>query len=309
VAEQLPSVPASLLLYTDGANAATSQAYSNGSGIDMQFNGGAGLREYYGEGSTASAYADIFRTFADKGYSLWLWTYETDTMPEALRNGVTGITTNDAAITGSHVEKLFPQKTYEVKKSACGRRKDFGKGKDVCGRGKDGRGESGLAGKAGNGRHGGTCLRIGARYLPDQRKRKIYGERRQRLRFVGGRAFVGRSRRRGGFRGAGKQEEKIRHGKKTIEIFGGRGERPVIRRNVFRLSVRGFFRFGRQKIIWPIIRFITRSMKRSCTTISEYKKEMSRPYWLGNVIYNELTLPIAYENGEAYADLLYAPER
>ena len=107
--------------------------------------------------------------------------------------------------------------------------------------------ESGLAGKAGNGRHGGTCLRIGARYLPDQRKRKIYGERRQRLRFVGGRAFVGRSRRRGGFRGAGKQEEKIRHGKKTIEIFGGRGERPVIRRNVFRLSVRGFFRFGRQK--------------------------------------------------------------
>ena len=81
----------------------------------MQFNGGAGLREYYGEGSTASAYADIFRTFADKGYSLWLWTYETDTMPEALRNGVTGITTNDAAITGSHVEKLFPQKTYEVK--------------------------------------------------------------------------------------------------------------------------------------------------------------------------------------------------
>lgn len=69
VAEQLPSVPASLLLYTDGANAATSQAYSNGSGIDMQFNGGAGLREYYGEGSTASAYADIFRTFADKGYS------------------------------------------------------------------------------------------------------------------------------------------------------------------------------------------------------------------------------------------------
>lgn len=31
---------------------------------------------------------------------------------------------------------------------------------------------------------------------------------------------------------------------------------------------------------------------------AEYKKEMSRPYWLGNVIYNELTLPIAYENGE-----------
>ena len=42
---------------------------------------------------------------------------------------------------------------------------------------------------------------------------------------------------------------------------------------------------------------------------AEYKKEMSRPYWLGNVIYNELTLPIAYENGEAYADLLYAPEK
>lgn len=38
-----------------------------------------------------------------------------------------------------------------------------------------------------------------------------------------------------------------------------------------------------------------------------YEEAMSRPYWLGNVIYNELTLPIAYDSGEAYAKLLYEP--
>lgn len=39
----------------------------------------------------------------------------------------------------------------------------------------------------------------------------------------------------------------------------------------------------------------------------DYEEKMSQPYWLGNVIYNELTLPIQYENGQAYANLLYAP--
>ena len=39
----------------------------------------------------------------------------------------------------------------------------------------------------------------------------------------------------------------------------------------------------------------------------EYESAMSQPYWLGNVIYNELTLPVSYENGEAYATLLYKP--
>lgn len=39
-----------------------------------------------------------------------------------------------------------------------------------------------------------------------------------------------------------------------------------------------------------------------------YKEHMSAPYWKGNVMYNELTLPISYaESGEAYAKLLYKP--
>lgn len=39
----------------------------------------------------------------------------------------------------------------------------------------------------------------------------------------------------------------------------------------------------------------------------DYESKMSQPYWFGNVIYNELALPIQYENGEAYANLLYKP--
>ena len=42
-------------------------------------------------------------------------------------------------------------------------------------------------------------------------------------------------------------------------------------------------------------------------TDEEYKEKMSRPYWYGNIMYNELTLPIQYENGEAYAKLEYTP--
>ena len=42
-------------------------------------------------------------------------------------------------------------------------------------------------------------------------------------------------------------------------------------------------------------------------TEEEYKEKMSRPYWYGNIMYNELTLPIQYENGEAYAKLEYTP--
>lgn len=39
----------------------------------------------------------------------------------------------------------------------------------------------------------------------------------------------------------------------------------------------------------------------------EYEAKMTQPYWLGNVIYNELALPVQYENGQAYANLLYSP--
>ena len=34
---------------------------------------------------------------------------------------------------------------------------------------------------------------------------------------------------------------------------------------------------------------------------------MTQPDWLGNVMYNEIALPISYENGDAYANLLYTP--
>ena len=34
---------------------------------------------------------------------------------------------------------------------------------------------------------------------------------------------------------------------------------------------------------------------------ADYKAAMTAPYWKGNVIYNELSLPILYENGEVYA--------
>lgn len=41
----------------------------------------------------------------------------------------------------------------------------------------------------------------------------------------------------------------------------------------------------------------------------DYKNAMSAPYWKGNVMYNELSLPILYENGEVYAKLYYAPTK
>ena len=40
-----------------------------------------------------------------------------------------------------------------------------------------------------------------------------------------------------------------------------------------------------------------------------YAKSISQPYWLGNVIYNEIALPVLYDNGECYAKLLYSPEK
>lgn len=42
---------------------------------------------------------------------------------------------------------------------------------------------------------------------------------------------------------------------------------------------------------------------------TDYKNAMSAPYWKGNVIYNELSLPILYDNGAVYAKLYYAPEK
>ena len=41
----------------------------------------------------------------------------------------------------------------------------------------------------------------------------------------------------------------------------------------------------------------------------DYKNAMSAPYWKGNVMYNELSLPILYENGEVYEKLYYTPTK
>ena len=94
VRAQLPTVSTSYLLNaTDGAaERALSMAKSVDGGIDITK---AALTGNYGSGTTESAYADYFRTMADRGYSSWMWTYETLDTPLAITNGVTGITTND----------------------------------------------------------------------------------------------------------------------------------------------------------------------------------------------------------------------
>ena len=109
--ELLPSVPTSLLLYTTGGENALEQAAAVKSGIDMQRDS---LRTYYGDGTLASAYSTMFRMLADRGYSLWLWTYETETMPEAFRYGVTGITTNNCWYSMNFIETLQVEKEMTV---------------------------------------------------------------------------------------------------------------------------------------------------------------------------------------------------
>lgn len=39
----------------------------------------------------------------------------------------------------------------------------------------------------------------------------------------------------------------------------------------------------------------------------DYAQKIAQPYWLGNVMYNEIALPVEYESGECYAKLLYKP--
>lgn len=118
VRAELPTISTSYLLYTTGAENALAQAKAAGSGIDMQVDT---LSAYYGSGTLASAYSDYFRTLADRGYSVWLWTYD-DNVPDdnreddkvtALRNGVTGITTNDAYM-GSQIRSLSVPEVLEL---------------------------------------------------------------------------------------------------------------------------------------------------------------------------------------------------
>ena len=115
VREALPSTSCSLLIYTSDGSTAVSEAHALGAGIDMQFNGNPNLRSLYGDGSSAAnSYNAAFRAFADRGYALWLWTYDMETMNEGLRNGVTGITTDDPRYTQDTAKALAVRDVYEV---------------------------------------------------------------------------------------------------------------------------------------------------------------------------------------------------
>ena len=109
--EYLPNTSVSLLQYLTDGDTALTAAKTRGAGIDMAFNIDSSLkatniRTKYGSGTTSSAYLDVFRTFADRGYSLWMWTYDLDSMTEAFRCGVTGITTDDPRYASDKIEKL-----------------------------------------------------------------------------------------------------------------------------------------------------------------------------------------------------------
>ena len=111
----LPELSCSYLQYTTDGGTAVSQSHAYHAGIDMQFDGTSGIRGFYGDGSSAAnSYNAAFRAFADRGYALWLWTYDIDTMNEALRNGVTGITTDDSHYTKDTAKRLIVEKEYEV---------------------------------------------------------------------------------------------------------------------------------------------------------------------------------------------------
>ncbi len=73
-----------------------------------------------------------------------------------------------------------------------------------------------------------------------------------------------------------------------------------------------FFSFGCQKEEEPSFNaadypFYTEDYTSLTYGQTAYEAAMAQPYWLGNVMYNELTLPLRYDSGEAYAKLLYAP--
>ena len=114
VREQLPTISTSLLLnIADGApGQVLSLAKSSNSGIDITK---AALVNNYGEGTLESEYAGYFRTMADRGYSVWMWTYETIDTARAISNGVTGITTDDPNV-GNQIASLNVSDTLSVAK-------------------------------------------------------------------------------------------------------------------------------------------------------------------------------------------------
>lgn len=92
---QIPKIPASLLLTTRDGETAVSDALDCGSGIDMQYNANGGLAAFYEGDNFGERYMNLFEYFGNRGYSIWLWTYNYDSMAEALSYGVTGITTDE----------------------------------------------------------------------------------------------------------------------------------------------------------------------------------------------------------------------
>lgn len=115
VRSEIPEVPTAILLYTTGGANAFEQAKAVKSGISMQYNGNGGMKAFYGESTTKAAYEAAYGYFAKRGLPLWLWTYEADSMKEAVRNGVTGITTNDPVnYTADEVETLLAEGIIEV---------------------------------------------------------------------------------------------------------------------------------------------------------------------------------------------------
>lgn len=110
----LPEIPVSLLCYTDKGSTVEEKAFSFRSGIDMQYNGNGGMTSFYGDGTSRSAYAAAYKYLAKRGYALWLWTYDTSSMKEAMSRGVTGITTDDCTYLTGSVEKLVIEDEYAV---------------------------------------------------------------------------------------------------------------------------------------------------------------------------------------------------
>ena len=115
VRAEIPEVPTAILLPTMGGANAFEQAKAVKSGISMRFDEKGGMKAFYGEGGTKEAYKTAYEYFAKRGLPLWLWTYEADSMKEAVKNGVTGITTNDPVnYTADEIETFLVSDTVET---------------------------------------------------------------------------------------------------------------------------------------------------------------------------------------------------
>lgn len=108
----LPEISTSLLLYTSSLEVAVPSANTCDSGVDMQY---TNLSNFYGP----DAYADFVLQLKARGYAPWLWTYAGNTVTEAVRNGVTGITSDQANLMSSLLEKVTVDAVCEVEDLAA----------------------------------------------------------------------------------------------------------------------------------------------------------------------------------------------